>query len=108
MMPRSSDETHKLYEEVAEGLADAGVTKGKMFGVPCLKVGRKVIGGLWGEAMNFKLPPDARAEALAIPGAEPFDPGKGRPMREWVVVPVEHADRWPELAHSALGFVRGD
>jgi hypothetical protein len=106
MMPQSSEQTQRLYDEVAAGLADAGVTKGKMFGMPCLKTGKKVIGGLWGEAMNFKLPPEARQTALALDGAEPFDPGMGRPMKEWVVVPVAHAARWPDLAEAALGYVK--
>lgn len=106
MMPESSERTLGLYDEVAAGLAGSGVTRGKMFGMPCLKSGKKVIGGVWGEAMNFKLPPDAREAALGLAGAEPFDPGMGRPMKEWVVVPVAHADRWPELAEAALGYVK--
>ena len=41
--------------------------------------------------MVFKLPdPDAHARALALDGAHLFDPcGKGRPFKEWVVVPCE-------------------
>jgi hypothetical protein len=46
---------------------------------------------------------DAHAEALALPGAELFDPsGKGRPFKDWVSVPVAHAGRWPGLADDAL------
>jgi hypothetical protein len=106
MTQESSERTRQLYDEVADGLAEAGVVKGSMFGMPCLKIGRKVIGGLWGDAMNFKLPPDARETALAMPGAEQFDPGMGRPMKEWVLVPVAQADAWPKLAEQALEFVR--
>ncbi|HEY3001944.1 MAG TPA: hypothetical protein VGJ44_06305 [Kribbellaceae bacterium] len=106
MTPESSERTRELYDEVAAKLADAGVAKGSMFGMPCLKVGKKMLGGIWGDAMNFKLPPRAREAALALPGAEPFDPGMGRPMKEWVVVPLAQADRWPELAEQALEYVR--
>lgn len=106
MMPTSGERTKQLYDEVAAGLAPAGVVKGSMFGMPCLKIGKKVLAGVWGDAMNFKLPPDARAEALALRGAEPFDPGMGRPMKEWVVVPLAESASWPGLAEQALEFVR--
>ena len=56
--------------------------------------------------MTFKLPPEPREKALALSGAEPFDPGMGRPMKEWVVVPLEHAATWPEYAEQAMEFVR--
>ena len=50
--------------------------------------------------MVFKLPdPDAHARALALDGAHLFDPGgKGRPFKEWVVVPAAHADEWESFA----------
>jgi hypothetical protein len=107
MMPQISDATRTLYDEVADRLADQGVTRGSMFGMPCLKTGRKVLAGLWGDAMNFKLPPDALADALTLPGAEPFDPGMGRPMKEWVVVPAAESARWVDLAERSLAYVRG-
>ena len=107
MMPQISDGTRKLYDEVADRLADEGVTRGSMFGMPCLKTGRKVLAGVWGDAMNFKLPPDALAEALALPGAEQFDPGMGRPMKEWVVVPADQSKHWAGLAERSLAYVRG-
>jgi hypothetical protein len=107
MMPEVGERTRQVYDEVAAGLADEGVTKGSMFGMPCLKTGKKVIAGLWGDAMNFKLPADAREKALELPGAEPFDPGMGRPMKEWVVVPLAAAESWPGLARDALEYVRG-
>jgi hypothetical protein len=107
MMPQISDATRTLYDEVADRLADQGVTRGSMFGMPCLKIGKKVLAGLWGDAMNFKLPPDALADALALPGAEPFDPGMGRPMKEWVVVPAAESERWADLAERSLAYVRG-
>jgi hypothetical protein len=29
----------------------------------------------------------------------------GRPMKEWVEIPAEHASRWVELASEALRYV---
>ena len=56
------------------------------------------------DAMVFKLEDTAaHAEALALDGAHLFDPGgRGRPFKEWVVVPPAHAVRWPGLAQAAL------
>ena len=46
---------------------------------------------------------DAHAEALALDGAHLFDPGeRGRPMKEWVVVPQAHERQWPQLAEGVL------
>ncbi len=59
---------------MAAELESAGVVRGSMFGTPCLKVG-KVLAGMFGDAMTFKLPPEPREKALALPGAELFDPG---------------------------------
>jgi hypothetical protein len=94
------------YDEIAAGLQarNDDVVLGQMMGMPAIKQGDKMIGGFWKDAMVFKLtaPPDLEG-ALALEGAELFDPSeKGRPMREWVAVPAQHADAWPRLAERAL------
>lgn len=43
-----------------------------------------------------------RQAALALEGAALFDPGMGRTMREWVLVPAAHSSRWVELAGLSL------
>ncbi|WP_433160453.1 hypothetical protein [Kribbella sp. CA-247076] len=106
MIPKPSEQAIAQYDAVAAGLESSGVVRGSMFGMPCLKIGKKVVAGLFGDAMNFKLPPAPREKALALPGAEPFDPGMGRPMKEWVVIPLAHAAVWPEYAAEALEYVR--
>jgi hypothetical protein len=106
MMPKISLQARAEYDTVAAGLEAAGVVQGSMFGMPCLKIERKMLAGMFGDAMTFKLPPGAREEALGLTGAEHFDPGMGRPMKEWVVIPLEHASSWPKYAEQALEFVR--
>ena len=64
--PPISSATQRRYEEIAAGLAGAGVKASTMFGMPTLKLNGKAIGGLWGDAMTFKLGPGALAEALRI------------------------------------------
>jgi hypothetical protein len=106
MKPKISLQARIEYDAVATGLTEAGVTQGSMFGTPCLKVERKVLAGLYGDAMTFKLPPGPLAEALALEGAVAFDPGMGRPMKEWALVPLKHAETWPDFAEQALEYVR--
>jgi hypothetical protein len=43
-----------------------------------------------------------RAEALTLEGAELFDPGMGRTMREWVHVPAGADAAWERLLRQAL------
>ena len=95
--------TQLRYDEIAAGLAAAGVMASKMFGMPTLKRNGKAIGGLWGDAMTFKLSPDAVADALRLEGVQQFDPsGLGRPMKAWVVVPLAQSAEWERLARLAL------
>jgi hypothetical protein len=94
------------YDEICSDLVawNADVQLGQMMGMPAIKRSGKMIGGFWREAMVFKFPDQAQREAaLALEGAELFDPSeRGRPMKEWVAVPAAHADRWPGLADQAV------
>ena len=95
------------YQAVADELAaTAGIKITRMFGLPTLKDSGKAFAGLHADAMMFKLTGGPHAEALALPGARLFDPMGGRPMREWVEVPVAHAAGWPALARAALAYRR--
>lgn len=106
--PEAASETLRHYEQVAARLASRGVSASTMFGMPTLKLDGKAIAGLYGDAMNFKLPPDALAEALRLDGAHLFDPsGMGRPMKAWVVIPVAHAHEWDRFAQLALASIDG-
>ncbi len=94
------------FDEIADDLAaqNDDVELGKMFGMPTIKKAGKAAAGFWRDSMVFKLTdPATREQALAIDGAEQFDPMGGRPMKEWVVVPASHADRWAELAGQTIG-----
>ncbi|HLX58576.1 MAG TPA: hypothetical protein VKR83_16280 [Ktedonobacteraceae bacterium] len=94
------------YEAVsAELTATSPATISKMFGMPCLKINGKAFAGYFKDAMIFKLTAPQHAEALALSNARLFDPMGGRPMKEWVEVPVEHASRWLEFARAALSYV---
>ncbi len=97
------------YDRIADELAsEASAISSKMFGMPVLKKNGKAFAGFYGknDAMTFKLTGAAHAEALALARARLSDPSvMGRPMKEWVEVPAEHASRWPELARQALSYL---
>jgi hypothetical protein len=98
------------YEAVvSEMTATSPTTSGKMFGMPCLKnANGKAFAGFFQDAMVFKLGGASHSEALALSGARVFDPSeRGRPMKEWVVVPNEHASRWLEFARDAFDYAGG-
>jgi hypothetical protein len=101
-----STATQRRYDQIAASLEDAGVKASSMFGMPTLKRNGKAIGGLWGDAMTFKLAPDALADALRLEGVRQFDPsGLGRPMKAWVVVPLAQSGEWERLAQLALAAI---
>jgi|tagenome__1003787_1003787.scaffolds.fasta_scaffold20082750_1 hypothetical protein len=82
------------------------VVSGAMFGMPCAKAGGKAFMGWYDDGVVFKLDQEPRERALELPGAHLFEPMAGRPMREWVVVPAEHDQSWPQLAEEALTKIR--
>lgn len=87
-----------------------GARPGMMFGRPCLKRGRKMAACLWTDGgVAVKLVEEAdRAEALAIEGAGLFDPGMGRTMREWVLVPASAGAAWERLLVRSLATLPAD
>jgi hypothetical protein len=94
------------YDEIVDHLVALhnDVHPAKMMGMPSLRRGGKLVAGFWHDAMVFKLPLEVeRKEALALEGAHLFDPsGMGRPMKEWVAVPLAHTADWPRLAELAV------
>ena len=92
----------EIVDDVLARHGDVELTQ--MMGMPALKKGGKLWVGLWKGEMVFKLTDkEAHAEALALDGAHLFDPGeRGRPMKEWVVVPQAHERQWPQLAERVL------
>ncbi len=99
-------DTRKRFDEIADDILarNGDVELTQMMGMPALKRGGKLWVGFWKGEMVFKLTDKTQhADALALDGAHLFDPGeRNRPMKEWVVVPEQHAKRWPQLTEQAL------
>jgi hypothetical protein len=91
-------------ELVAEVTARYPLHVSKMFGMPCLKrENGKVVAGSWKDGgLTVKLTDTAQRESALAAGAQPFDPGMGRVMKEWVLVPVSHSDDWLRLVEQAV------
>ncbi|MGR6920225.1 hypothetical protein ACU635_38835 [[Actinomadura] parvosata] len=99
------------FQRVGAELADLGVRISRMMGSPALKdQAGKVFASLQRDgAMVFRLVRDTpeHEAALRLDGASLFDPsGRGREMRDWVVVPHSSAGKWTDLAEAALSRPR--
>lgn len=102
-VPRATDaalaEVRAIVADLTPGLPVVAAT---MFGMPSVRYSAgKAFIGTTGDHLIFKLSGTALADALALEGAALFDPMHGRPMRQWVVVPSSHRDRYLDLAREA-------
>jgi TfoX/Sxy family transcriptional regulator of competence genes len=76
-----------------------GVEVRKMFGYPCVFFRGQMFSGLHQSSMIVRLSDEDRA-VFMTQGARPFEPMPGRPMKEYVVVPLavisneEQLDAW--------------
>ncbi len=91
-------------ELVADVTARHPLHESKMFGMPCLKrENGKVVAGSWKDGgITVKLTDTAAREAALAAGAQPFDPGMGRVMKEWVLVPATMSGEWLGLVEQAI------
>ena len=94
------------YRTVVETLLeDPAVSEAQMMGMPSLKNGSKMFGGLREGGLVLKLGRDRVDELIASGRAQAFDPSRrGRPMRDWAVLPAP-ADDWMALALDAKRLV---
>jgi hypothetical protein len=104
-MPEAGPKTVERFDRFAKTFVARGATRSQMFGMTVLKARNKVFAGTFGDAMTFKLGPEDLERARALTGVESFEPMKGRPMKEWVLVPLSYARRWPDLAERAFAYV---
>jgi hypothetical protein len=80
--------------------------EGKGFGSSALRVNGRIFAMLTARSeFVVKLPRQRVNELIAAGHGLPFDAGKGRPMKEWVVVRPNVASDWIALADEALAFV---
>ena len=91
-------------ELVADVTARYPLHESKMFGMPCLKRDNgKVVAGHWKDGgLTVKLTDTAQRESALAPAARRLDPGMGRVMMGWGLVPASHSDDWLRLVEQAI------
>ncbi len=105
---KSPPELVERFEWLAQRLP--GVERRKMFGYPALFVGGNLVTGLFASSWMIRLPADAGAELPGLPGAAPFEPMPGRPMKGYAILPadvVADDDRLEAWVRRALDHVAG-
>jgi hypothetical protein len=103
------NEADDRYAELCRVLLerDAVRQEGKGFGSSALKVNGRIFAMMSSRGeFVVKLPGRRVAQLVASGQAAHYDAGKGRPMKEWLAVPLSSALDWSALAEEALTFVR--
>lgn len=94
----------KLFQAVIETMGSRpDVTQGRMFGSAVLKAKGKVFSMLVKGNLVVKLPQQRVAAIVASGDGQLFDPGHGRPSKEWVA--IQPSDKWVALSEEARSFV---
>jgi TfoX/Sxy family transcriptional regulator of competence genes len=86
-------------------LKHQGVEHGRMFGSDGLKISGKVFAMLVHGVLVVKLPVDRVQALIKEKQATLFDPGHGKPMKEWVSIATGTAQAWQALAEESLRYV---
>lgn len=70
-------------------------------GAQGMKVGKKMFAMFSKEALLLKMPPE-RVEALIAAGhGLPYDPGTGKVMKNYVIIPMAKKNLWIKLCEEA-------
>jgi TfoX/Sxy family transcriptional regulator of competence genes len=86
-IPRPDNESKVFFRSVVPD--DSSVKVRPMFGNEAAFVNGNMFMGLYGSGMFVRLSEADRAEFLKKDGASLFEPMKGRPMKEYVMIPEE-------------------
>src|SRR5262249_40569532 len=84
-IPRASEQSKTFFR--ASLPQDPRITVRPMFGNESAFVNGNMFYGLFGNELFIRLPDEDRTELLEIKGSSLLEPMKGRPMKEYVVLP---------------------
>ncbi|MGK9148981.1 hypothetical protein KXS11_15225 [Plantibacter flavus] len=96
-----------VYERLLASRPGADTSRGRLFSALSFIVHGHSVGCIMRGTAAFKLGRETPelAAALAAPGAELFDPsGRGRPFKDWVVLPLSEEPRFEQLLEQAVAF----
>ncbi len=102
--------TENRYAQLVEFfIADSDVaheSSGKnVFGSGSLKVNNKIFAMLVKGHLVVKLPRQRVDDLIESGEGQNFDPGHGRPMKEWLTLSPTANEDWLELAQEAKRYV---
>jgi len=90
-------EAELYFTELTKEIPNAAA--GKMFGALCMKMPNgKSAAMFWKENLVVKLHGDDLNEALSLDGVKLFEPMEGKPMKDWVQIPIDYKDQWKVFA----------
>jgi hypothetical protein len=97
----------ELFDAVAEHIVatDERVQVGKIFHSEGLKTNEKYFAFTRRDDLVVKLPEERVAQLIAEGTGWPFDAGKGRPMREWVILRPRDRATCTRHVGEALAFM---
>jgi TfoX/Sxy family transcriptional regulator of competence genes len=104
---KSAPELVARFDETAARFPEAD--RRKMFGYPALFVGGNLVTGLFAQSWMIRLGDEDRAALQALPGAGPFEPMPGKPMKGYAVLPsdvVADDARLDDWVRRAIKFGR--
>jgi TfoX/Sxy family transcriptional regulator of competence genes len=106
----SQSQSHpEIFANLCEEFAGTpGVTlpdSGRGFGSSAIKINNSIFAMLVNDRLVVKLPRARVTELTEAGTGEPFDAGKGKPMKEWVSL-IGDEDTCRMLVAEALAFVR--
>ncbi len=84
---KSPAELQDAFRTALDRFPDAELRQ--MFGYPAAFAGGNMWTGLHQGNWVVRLPEDPRTELLGLPGAAPFEPMPGRPMRGYATLPPD-------------------
>ncbi len=95
------------YEKIINQIeASHGGESGQMFGKKCININGKAGIAFFKDCLVFKLADPEHSVAQALSGSVLWDPsGKGRAMKEWVQVTMDHKKKFKKLANAAADYV---
>ena len=96
-IPRPDEDAKEFFKSIMP--KDPQVTLRPMFGNLSGFVNGNMFMGLLGNEVFLRLSDKDRAELLKVKGASTFEPMKGRPMKEYVVIPETWQEQ-PELIND--------
>ncbi len=96
-IPRPDEDSREFFKTIVP--IDPRVTVRPMFGNLSAFVNGNMFLGLYGNDLFLRLSDEDRQELLKKKGTSVFEPMKGKPMKEYIMIPKNWRNR-PEVVHS--------